>query len=687
MLNDTHKILFVLVALMAPVLVSSPAEAVGTRRFVLDSLKTFEGGELEGVAITSNGEVRAGWTLGKVEIPDATNVWSSVVLPDGSVLLGTGTGGRVYQVKNGKTSIAAETGEMAVSAMVVGFGGDVFAGTFPEGNIYRLKQNQLDGSKLKPWVELKDTEDVWALAFDAKKKALYAATGPDGKLFRLTNAGSPEVHFDSEEAHLVSAAVAPGGDVLTGSNGKALLYRVTAPGRAQVVHDFEGDDVKGIAVAKDGSIFAIANKYAGSIKGLRPSNSSKSMTTAPQPTKAPKPGKGQLMRFDARGVAELMLKDDGTHFVTLALDAAGVPHVGTGAEGKVYSVDANHVQRLVADTEERQIGAMVLDAKTRFVATTDPVVFHAITGVGGTDAVWTSKVLDAGMRAHFGLLEFRADGTVEIQTRSGNTEKPDDSWNAWSGPLAKAAKVSSPAARYLQIRARWGRDANAVLRRIEVAFVTDNARALLTELTAGDKKSNTGGSKVPESGAAPGSPDSKLKLSWKVDNPDNDKLRYRLFYRPLGTKSWFTMLEPNEELTKTSHSWDTSGLPEGRYRVRVDVTDELSNPPDRVTKHSLRSRIVLVDNTAPQLTRLTLNGSRLQGTASDGVGPIARVEFALVGDKSWFPLFPSDSVFDQASETFDVDVSAQVPTGPRLIVVRAYDQAGNRVTRTVSRGR
>jgi hypothetical protein len=147
------------------------------------------------------------------------------------------------------------------------------------------------------------------------------------------------------------------------------------------------------------------------------------------------------------------------------------------------------------------------------------------------------------------------------------------------------------------------------------------------------------------------------------------------------------MLEPNEELTKTSYSWDTSGLPEGRYRIRIDATDELSNPPDRVTRHSLESGTITVDNTAPRLTKLSLNGNRLAGTASDGVGPIARLEFQLVGGKSWFPLFPSDAVFDEPTESFDVDVSAQLPGGPILVVVRAYDDAGNRITRTIGRDR
>jgi hypothetical protein len=652
-------------------LAAAPVHAVGTRQFVLDTLKSFEGGDLTGVAVASDGTVRAGLTLGNLPIPDASNVWGSVVLGDGSVLLGTGTGGRIYKVKGGNVSIAAETDAMAVSALALAFNGDVVAGSFPDGKLFRSAPGKLDGSKLKPWVELDKTEDIWSLAYDAKNRALYAATGPDGKLYRITDNGKAEVYFDSDEAHLVSVAVAPDGTVYAGSNGKALLYRLTGPGRAHVVHDFDADDVKAIAVARSGAVYAVANTYKGATKGLRAKKSGGGLGTAPQPKSNPKPGKGKLMRFDKTGVAELMLDDSDTHFVTLALDEKGTPYVGSGHEGKVYTVDANHVVQLVADTEERQIGAMSMVAGKRFVATTDPVVYHEITGRGGSDAVWTSKVLDSGLRAHFGLLEWRGSGTVELQTRSGNTEKPDDSWSAWSTAIVRPGKIQSPPARFLQIRSRWSRDPAAVLEEVKASFVTDNARALLTEVKVGSSKTDSGSKKVPESGGPLDKASEKLKISWKVDNPDSDKLRYRLFYRPLASKNWFAILDSDEQLTKTSYQWDTTGLPEGRYRIRVDVTDELSNPPGQVSSHRLESRTVLVDNTAPVLGRLAFQGNRLQGNATDGVGPIARFEFAMVGSKDWRPLHPSDRVFDQPIESFDADLSG------RAIVSNAPSRGGS----------
>src|SRR6185295_15489404 len=105
-------------------LLVAPAGAVGTRNFQLNSLDEFKGGDLTGVSIDSNGNVRAGLSLGSLPIPDASSVWSSVELADGSVLLGTGSDGKVYRVTAGKSEEAATTAQMAVSAMAIAWNGE-----------------------------------------------------------------------------------------------------------------------------------------------------------------------------------------------------------------------------------------------------------------------------------------------------------------------------------------------------------------------------------------------------------------------------------------------------------------------------------------------------------------------------------------------------------------------------------
>lgn len=661
---------------------SAPAGAVGTRSFQLQSLEDFKGGDLTGVSVDSSGNVRAGLNLGSTPVPDATSVWSSVVLADGTVLIGTGSDGKVFRIGAGKAELAATTGQMAVSSMAVADDGTVYAGTFPEGKIYKINPKGT-GAAAELFVTLQGAEDVWSLAWDAKGKALYAATGAKGELFRITSTGQAQVYFKSDDAHLVSVAVAEDGTVYAGSNGKALLYKIAGPGRATVLHDFDADDVKAIVVApaaKGGAVYAIANKYSESFTAPK---RNKPGPPGPQPAKAGRPGKGQLWRFAKEGPGERLLDEDEAHYTALTLGDDGQPYVGTGAEGRVYTVDDNHVERLVADTEERQIGAVVLAGKRRFVVGSDPVVFHEVKGIGGADSVWTSKVLDAGLRATFGRLTWRASGPIELSTRTGNTATPDGTWSGWTAPIAAPGLPKPQIGRYVQIRARWSRDPSVALREVGLYFVTDNARAIVTSIEAGSRHGKGLKSGVVSSGGEAPRASTTVKLSWKTDNPDQDEMRYRLFYRLDAETTWRPLNKPTDKLTGTDYSWDTSTLPEGVYRVMVEASDELSNPPDRAFKHSLTSAAVLVDNTPPVFKALDIRGRKLVGEVVDGVGPIARLDVSVAGSDEWRPLFPKDGVFDEPSEQFDADVSALVPAGSHIVAVRAYDAAGNMVSRNV----
>jgi len=663
----------------AGLLAAAQASAVGTRRFSLDKAADFKGGDLKGVAVDSAGHVRAGFNLGSVPVSPGTAIWAALQQRDGSVLLGTGNEGRLLKLSGGAVSVLAETKALVITSLVEAWGGAVIVGTLPDGKVMKWEHG-----KLTDFVSLKGTEHVWQVAYDAKKKALYAATGPEGKLYRITETGDAQVYFDAPEQHLMSVAVGPDGVVYAGASDKAKLYKIAAPGKASVLYDFERTEVRAIAVNKQGEVFAIANEIKPGT--LPPSRSNRGEGTPAGPAgAAPKAkGKGTLYKFSSDGAPDQLLDDTDEHFTSLALSDDGRPYVGTGVEGRVYTVDSTHNSALVADVDERQVSALLLSGKEQFVLASDPPVAHPVKGVGGPDAVWSSKVLDAGLRARFGKLNWEATGPLQISTRTGNTKEPDDTWSAWSAGFTAPSLIDSPAARYLQVRARFASDPSAVLSEIDISFLTDNLRAVITSVDAKDAE----GSERDDVMRASGGPvtrkaDSTIVLSWKVDNPDKDDLRYRLQYRQVGNNLWFDLLKPQEKLTKESYSWDTSDLPEGRYRLRLLASDELSNPPDRVTRDEMESRVILVDNTPPVIEGLKVVNKHVQGVAIDGTGPIARIEISVAGSDEWTPFYPTDGIFDEQREEFDADVSKLAPVLPALLSLRVYDKANNAVIRSV----
>jgi hypothetical protein len=474
------------------------------------------------------------------------------------------------------------------------------------------------------------------------------------------------------------------GDLLAGSSGKGNLYRITGPGRATVLATLPGEEVKAVMVSK-GIIWAISNEYGETPEPPKRSAGAGRTPAGPNTGGRPKAGKGVLIRFDAQGRPERMMKHDDTHYMSLALDELSRPYVGTGANGRVYTVDDAHVVTLLADLDERQIGALFVAGGKGFVATSDPPVAHRILGRGGPDAIWTSKVLDATLRARFGTLSWQSTGPLELSTRSGNTTGPDATWTAWSTPVTQPGAITSTAGRYVQVRARWSRDPNAVLTEVTIPFVTDNVRPVVTEISAATKAGPTKepATGVPASGGEVAKHDSVVKVTWKVENPDSDPLRYRVAYKREGQTQWRDALKTDDVQTKTELDWDTAALPEGKYRVRVEASDEPANPPEQVQKHALESEMVLVDNTPPRIDTLEIAGRRLRAHVIDGTSPIARVEMAVDGKLEWRPLGAADGIFDTADERVDSDVSSLVPPGSHIIVLRAFDVAGNAVTRDV----
>lgn len=665
--------------LFAALMTSSLALAVGTRHWVLERAEDFKGGDLKGVAVDSSGKVKSGFDLGRIPVEGESVIWSALPRPDGSILLGTANEGHLLELRGGQVKKLADAHELAVTSLVEAWDHAVFAATLPHGKVYKWDKN-----KWSEFVKLPDAEHVWQLAFDAKRGALYAATGPQGKLFRITQQGRVDVQFDAPEDHLMSVAVMPDGTLAAGSSDKAILYRVTGPGRSQVLYDFGRNEVRAIAVSTHGDVYAIANDIKTSTSSIKPKPAETPAT--PSNTSSKVKGKGVLARIDRNGVPEVLLNEDDEHLVSLTLGRDEQPYVGTGVEGRIYTVTDSHRSVLIADTDERQVSVLQLVGNTPFVVASDPAVVHPIRGMGGIEAAWTSKVLDAGLRASFGRLDWQARGDLELLTRSGNTREPDDSWSKWSAPLKQPGRIASPPGRFFQVKARFAGKQTSELLRVDIFFITDNQRAVITRVdasNAGADKSSTDGI-AASGGPITGKTNSDVNLEWQVDNPDRDALRYRIKYQLVGTDTWYDLLEPDEILTKSSYKWDTSTFPEGRYRVIVEASDELSNPPTRTTRHSLQSGMITIDATPPAIEGLSLVGRRLKLRAVDGVSPIQRLEIALVGSSAWLPVDPIDGVWDEPNETVDADVSTIIPVGRHLVALRLYDAAGNFVVRSIA---
>jgi len=653
------------------VILAPPADAVSTRSFVLDSSEALAAGELEGTAVHSDGSVTIGVQTRRIGLDEAAALWS-FARGSGHVFIGSGNDGKIYRLSGDDVSEFAETGQLAVTSLAFG-GGDLYAGTLPEGRIYKV-----DGQgQVQELTRPDGAEHVWDLAFH--DGTIYAATGPEGKVYAIDRTGNAQVYWDSEASHVMSLAVADDGTLYAGTSDDAIVVRLRGPGRAEVVHDFPGNEVTALTI-RDGVLAVAANDFPAP-----PSAGSAGTKTKTKSSSAgrPRTGKGRLYRVGSDGRTERVLAQDDGHFTCVQIAEDGTIYAGAGKNGRVHRVSPNDDTSTWIDVDERQVLAIDMIGNDPLFLTGDGAAIYRVVAGEPNTATWTSKVLDAQFRARFGELTWRGSGALQFQTRSGNAEEPDETWSAWSAPSSRPGPIHSPNARYLQLRARFPRAVNARLLAVVAHYLPQNQRARISDV--GLKRAKKAASKNASKNRSADDPpaaSSKVELAWKVDNPDNDRLRYHLRYRSEAQTRWRQMLREGEELTDDHYSWETNGLPDGWYVVEVEASDELANPSAQTLRTRRASEPLLVDNHPPRIESVRANGAHVVGRVIDGLGPIAKLEYAVDG-RDFRPFFPSDDLLDNRDERFDLDLSSLEP-GEHIVAVRAWDSGGNSVTAEVT---
>jgi hypothetical protein len=640
------------------------SEAVQTRTMVLDSASDFASGTLERTAVTSDGSVVLGQDLTRVALdPAASGAWSLFDAGD-ALYAGTATDGRVYRIANGRAEHWANTGGVAVTAITAGdTNATLYAAVVGSGTIVKLRAPEngapRDGER---FAALPGVEHVWALAYDRARHILFAATGPDGKLFAIDAQGRATVLFDSAEPNLYSLALGANNTVYVGTGGNAaVVYAVRGPSDARAVARFTGNEVKRIVPVGD-LLYVAANEFG---EGVPAPPRMLTQTRSPSPggtgASRPRPGRGGLYLVRPNGVSERLYQNAETHLTSLEWDATRREAlVGLGANGRVIAVAEDRTARIAFDVDEASVLALSLTGRTRAFATGDSGAVYLVGAGAAQRATWTSRVLDASNPARWGAVRWRGAGALDWEIRSGNSEPADATWSAWT-PLREDGTVGDVNARYLQVRARWTRDPATILRAVTVYYLPTNQRPVLTEVTA---ESRAGDVRPPV-----------VRLNWKVENPDSDALRYRVRYRGDAETGWRSLLRNSDYTTGTSVEWNVEGLPEGFYRVSVEASDEAANADGDALSDRRESEPVLVDMTPPTVSARVENG-RIVGDARDGASAVTRVEIS-VDTLEWRPARAGDGVFDEREERFEARSPAGLPAGEHTVAIRAYDEAGN----------
>ena len=338
---------------------------------------------------------------------------------------------------------------MDVTALVQDKKGTLYAATSPNGKIYKITDKAKGEEFFNPAEKY-----IWDLLFlDAGE--LWAAVGESGGIYRISPLGEGRMFFKAAENHILCLERTARGDVVAGSGGNGLVYRITPEGRASVLFETPYEEVRTLAVDREGQIYAAASgtptrtrKDDASDEPVRidtdvvltvsasGGESRPARRARPSAGTAAKDG-GALYRITGDGLAKrLWSSDDEMIYTLLWREDEKKVLFGTGGKGRIYSVDREERVALLLQQSSEQVYALVpIDSKI-YVLSNNPCYFGLLLTEQRFAGEYTSPVLDARTQASWGRVVWdaavSAGAAVQLQSRSGNSGEPNATWTDWS---------------------------------------------------------------------------------------------------------------------------------------------------------------------------------------------------------------------------------------------------------------
>lgn len=671
------------------------ASATSSDRWVVDTAAELLAGEGEGVAVTTDGrlEATAVWRSGAVlEEPVAM---AADTLPGGDLVVGTGHPARLYRITGSRHELLAEVpGEQVTAVLALG-DDEVLVATAAPAALHRYRRGSLETVG-----ELADG-GIWDLAQIGD--TVVAAAGPPATLYRVGQDGL-ERWLELPDAHARCLVAGADGDVVVGTSGKGLVFRVTAGGAATLLLDSPFTEISDLVSDRAGVLWAAA--LVG--EPVQPTSAAKdaggdsesTVETASVSLDLPKvngsTATSEVVRITADGAVLSVHRFDGQVASALAVDGDGVL-VGTGFGGEIWRFVAAGGARL-ATVDAVQVVAFGDHGRAALTQGPGSVLLRAPTAEPGTFRGPAESFPRPVRLGRYGILS-PTEG-VRIRFRSGASAKPDESWLPWTEWRAAAdGPVELPTVSSLQWELEIG--PGRTVERVEVAYREVNLPPTVTAFDVeepgvvylmapppsgpvldADHPDASGIFAVLEENGDSRSKAAKGKKFWRVGyrtaawdvaDPNSDPLRVDL---AVEAADGF-VLPVRERIEGSQLGVDTTAVPDGRYRFRLAVSDAPGNPGDAATTAAI-SEWFEVDNTAPAIEIVRAGGS-WRVRMRDAGSAIAKAEWSRDGER-WEPLAPQDGVLDGPEEAFELAAAS----GRHLVVVRAFDRHHNRATASVT---
>ena len=674
-------------------------------------------GDARGVSIAQNGTITLSPRLTEVFKTEQPYIWASVVDAGGNIYLGTGGEGKIFKVDaSGKGTMLTRLNEMNVTSLALGKTGEIFAGTSPDGKVYRIDAS----GKAEVYFAPKD-KYIWSLAA-LPDGSLAVGTGDGGKIYKVKSANaSPEssLLFDTSETHIISLTTDKQGNLYAGTDSNGLVMRFGPDGKPFGLLDSPLREIHDLAIGPDGSVYVLALGESASAPkpadatatpAATPDNKTVSVDR-PNPATPEPPAKSRYDLTGAKTAVYRILPDGSTDILWASASISGFslnanPNgggvlVGTSDKGRIYNVSNDGRETLVLQSDANQISTIRSVGAGLIATSSNQGSLYKVGPETVAEGTYDSAVLDAKATATWGRIWWRSSGSVSVQTRTGNSEKPGETWSGWSTALTdqKGAQISSPKARYIQWRGVLKSGvAVASMEEVNVAFVARNIAPEILSIQI--LPTNVGlvanpaiqiDPNIEISGMDPATfgipsvavPPRKVyqrgatSLQWAAEDRNGDKIRFDVYYKEVGDTD-FKMLK--SDITDNFLTIDGQSLADGRYVFKIVARDTPSNPVTLALAGERLTEPVEIDNTPPSVTasgaaQVTGDRARVTFDAKDSASYLVRAEYSVNGGE-WMTVYADDGISDSPAERYTIDIPVK-SSGEYAVTIRVYDVNGN----------
>ncbi|MEN2998302.1 MAG: hypothetical protein ABDH28_04635 [Brevinematia bacterium] len=489
----------------------------------------------------------------------------------------------------------------------------------------------------------------------------YAISGNKPGIYEVSkNFYKPIFETESEKHFLV--ALVDNDKVYIGSSGTGSIYT------------FNGYDVKPFISLKESEItdikkyknFLIVSTYnvISSSQTQQGTSQQESKATQVLPINLLRNTKGNVYKIDINTKRiETLFSEVGI----TSLEIVDNKLFATTIDGKLveYSLDEN---KFKSSFYGRNFLKIFRFGKDLYISSANPSGLDIInldqivlTGYLETKEIDVGKVDAWGRIKYDGNIP--SSTSVSIFIKGGNTPKEDTTWSDWTEVKEFITLDKYQYVKIKVILSSKNPKVSPLLKSISLLYTPKNSKPEISSFT------------VSQQGEL-------LNFEWKSSDPDNDKLRYRLFVRNYNENVW--QILNRDPITDTKFSINKYFIGNGIFSFMLIADDSLTNPKGFEIYTTNFIENYTVDASTPYVNRESINVKRsekkvtLEFKISDNTS-LKEVQYSIDGI-NWNYLLPLDGVIDSSLETFRIDLENET----RVVLLKITDEFGNTITERIS---